>query len=63
MQKFSLVVESEQECQDVIDQLWNRLGVRGELEVIPMEGKIKMDIISEKDLTAQQMEKLPGKRA
>ncbi|MCY0877850.1 MAG: hypothetical protein OWU84_02750 [Firmicutes bacterium] len=63
MQKFSLLLDSEEKAREVIDLLWNRWGVRGEIELMPMEGQYKLDVITEKDLTNQQIEKLPGKRA
>ncbi|MCY0897763.1 MAG: hypothetical protein OWU33_02305 [Firmicutes bacterium] len=63
MQKFSLLLESEEKAREVIDLLWNRWGVRGEVELVPLDGQYKVDVITEKDLTNQQMEKLPGKRA
>lgn len=63
MQKFSLMLESEEKAREVVDLLWNTWGVRGEIELVPLEGQFKLDIIAEKDLTNQQLEKLPGKRA
>ncbi len=63
MQQFSLVLESHEEADQAVTLLWHKMGIRGEIEVVPLEGKIKLDIISEKDLTPQQLEKLPGKRA
>jgi hypothetical protein len=63
VQKFSLLLESEEKAREVIDLLWNRWGVRGEVELVPLDGQYKVDVITEKDLTNQQMEKLPGKRA
>ncbi len=63
MQQFSLVLESKDEAHEVVSMLWNKLNIRGEIEVIPLEDKVKLDVISEKDLTPQQLEKLPGKRA
>ncbi|MHB1953608.1 MAG: hypothetical protein ACYCOU_07625 [Sulfobacillus sp.] len=63
MQQFSLLLESREEADQVVSMLWDKLSIRGEIEVIPLEGKVKLDVISEKDLTPQQLEKLPGKRA
>ena len=63
MQKFSLMLESEDKAREAVDLLWNTLGVRGEIELMPLEGQYKIHVIAEKDLTAQQFEKLPGKRS
>ncbi len=62
MQKFSILVETEAEARDAVHLLWDTWGVRGEIELVPMDGRYKLDIIAEKDLTSQQLEKLPGKR-
>lgn len=63
MQKWSLLFESEQLAQETVELLWDRWGVRGEIELVPLEGQFKLDIIAETDLTGQQIEQLPGKRA
>lgn len=63
MQKFSLLLESEAKAREALDLLWNAMGVRGEIELVPMEGQYKVHVISEKDLTPQELEKLPGKRS
>lgn len=63
MQKFSLMLESEDTAREAVDLLWNTLGVRGEIELMPLEGQYKIHVIAEKDLTPQQFEKLPGKRS
>jgi hypothetical protein len=62
MQKFSLLLESEEQARGAMDLLWNTWGIRGEMEMVPLEGQFKLHVIAEKDLTAQQLEKLPGKR-
>ncbi|MDA8192428.1 MAG: hypothetical protein M0Z53_00325 [Thermaerobacter sp.] len=62
MQKFSLVLESFEKAEQATDLLWRQMGVRGEIEVIPLNGQVKVDVVSEKELTAAQLEKLPGKR-
>lgn len=62
MQKFSILVETEAEARDAVQLLWDTWGVRGEIELVPMDGRYKLDVIAEKDLTSQQMDKLPGKR-
>lgn len=62
MQKFSLILTSEEEAESTIELLWNKMGIRGEIESIPMDGHIKLDIITEQDLSNAQLEKLPGKR-
>jgi hypothetical protein len=61
VQHFSLVVE-ESGLQEALDRLWDKLQVRGEVMARPMDGKFRLDIISERDLTSAQLEKLPGKR-
>lgn len=63
MQKISVFLESEDKARAAIELLWNTWGIRGEIEMVPLEGQYKLDIISEKDLSSQQLEKLPGKRA
>ena len=63
MQKFSLLVESESQAREVIDLMWNEWGIRGEMELVPLEGQYKLHVIAEKDLSPQQLEKLPGKRS
>ncbi|MCL5116366.1 MAG: hypothetical protein M1272_04365 [Firmicutes bacterium] len=63
MQKFSLLLDSEDQAREVMELLWNSWGVRGEMELVPLEDRFKLDVITEKDLTNQQLEKLPGKRA
>ncbi|MDA8207272.1 MAG: hypothetical protein M0Z36_14515 [Thermaerobacter sp.] len=62
MQKFSVQFDSERQAREVMDLLWNTWGVRGEVEFMPLQGQFKLHVIAEKDLTAQQLEKLPGKR-
>lgn len=63
MQKFSLVLDSEAQAREVMDLLWNTWGIRGEMEMVPLEGQFRLHVIAEQDLTAQQLEKLPGKRS
>ena len=61
MQQFSVMVSSESEAEEALTIIWHTLKVRGEIELIPMEAKFRVDVISERDLTASQIEKLPGK--
>lgn len=63
MQKFSLLLESEDKARETLDLLWTLMGGRGEIELVPMEGQYKLHVIAEQDLTVQQLEKLPGKRS
>jgi hypothetical protein len=63
VQKFSLQLESQEQARELLDLLWDSWGVKGEIELVPMEGQCKLHVIAEKDLTAQQLEKLPGKRS
>lgn len=62
MQKFSLLLDSEDQARDVMRMMWNDWGIRGEMEMVPMDGRYKLDVVSEQDLTTQQFESLPGKR-
>lgn len=62
MQQLGLILDSQEEADRAIDLLWNTLGVRGEIFVIPMDDKIKLDVISEQDLSIAQLDKLPGRR-
>lgn len=62
MQKFSVLLETEDQAREVMNLLWNTWGIRGEMELVPMDGQFKLDVVSEKDLTTQQVEALPGKR-
>jgi hypothetical protein len=62
MQYFSLTVDTEDQVRDVMDRLWNILRIRGEVQIRPLDGKFRLDVISERDLTAAQLERLPGKR-
>lgn len=61
MQKFSLIVNSESEAETAVAAIWQTLKVRGEVGVIPLDGKFKIDVISEIDLTPLQIAQLPGK--
>lgn len=62
MQKFSLIVESLEQAHQATQELWDKIGVRGEVELHPMDNSVRIDIVSEKDLTERQRELLPGKR-
>jgi hypothetical protein len=61
MQHFSVVVEADA-LEDAMQRIWDTLMVRGEMQVRAMDGKFRIDVISERDLTPAQLEKLPGKR-
>lgn len=63
MQHFSVLVDNEAQVKDAITRIWDKLQVRGELTLRPLDGKYKIEVISEKDLTATQLEKLPGKHS
>ncbi len=63
MQKFSLIVDSESKAQEAIDLIWEQWGVRGEIELVPLDDQLRLHIIAEQDLSAQQLDKLPGKRS
>lgn len=62
MQYFGLIVDSAQDVEAAVDRLWNQWRVRGEIQVRRLDGKFKIDVIAERDLSAAQLEKLPGKR-
>ena len=63
MQHFSVVVDNEGQVNEAIARIWDKLQVRGELTVRPLDGKCKIEVISERDLTTAQLEKLPGKHS
>ncbi len=54
------MVDSQNAAKEAVDLIWNQLRVRGELSIVPLDGKIKIDLISEKELTAAQVQKVPG---
>ncbi len=61
MQKFHLVVNTEEEAQRAVATIWQSLKVRGEVGMFPLDGKFRIDVISESDLTPLQISQLPGK--
>ncbi len=61
MEKFSIMARSVEEAQKTVTTIWETLKVRGEVAVIPMEGKFKIDVISETALTPLELSQLPGK--
>ncbi len=63
MQHFSITVDTQEQVDDVKTRLWDKIGVRGELQVRRLDGKFRIDVISERDLAPSQLEKLPGKHA
>lgn len=63
MQHLTFGVDSLAEANQLKDILWDTYRVRGEVELIPQEhSKYRVNVISEKDLTPAQLEKLPGKQ-
>ncbi len=60
MQKISWMVDNQNAADEVVDLIWNQFRVRGELSVVPLDGKIKIDLISEQELTPAQVQKVPG---
>jgi hypothetical protein len=56
-------VDTKEQLEDVKTRLWDKLGVRGEIQVRRLDGKYRIDVISERDLAPSQLEKLPGKHA
>ncbi len=63
MQRVSITVDQESERQQVMDLLWHQFGIRGEVQVRPLDGRFRLDIIAERDLTADELARLPGKHA
>ncbi|OLZ10559.1 hypothetical protein [Sulfobacillus thermosulfidooxidans] len=62
MQHLIFAVDSLEAAMELKDMLWEQLEVRGEVELIPQEhSKYRLNVISEKTLSTQQLEKLPGK--
>ena len=61
MQKFSLMLDSQGDVKQALEKVWHTLRVRGEVAVIPMDGKFRVDVISESDLTPLEVSQLPGK--
>lgn len=63
LQHLTFGVDSLTEAQNLKNILWDSYEVRGEVEIIPQEhDKYRVNVISEKDLTPSQLEKLPGKQ-
>lgn len=62
MQRFSLLVDTEEMGEQALKMIWDRMKVRGEVGIVPLDGKFKIDVVAEEDLPAGQLEKLPGKR-
>lgn len=62
VQRFSLVVDTAEMRDQALTMIWDRLKVRGEVGVVPLDGKFKIDVVAETDLPSGQLEKLPGKR-
>lgn len=63
MQRLTVTVDQESESQRVLALLWNQFGIRGEVQVRPLDGRYRLDIIAERDLSADEMARLPGKHA
>jgi hypothetical protein len=66
MQRLALLFDSEAEALEAVSHLWERLKIRGEIEVVPVGSAehpaFRVDVVSERDLSPAQVEKLPGKR-
>jgi hypothetical protein len=63
MQHFSLTVDAAA-LDAAIREMWEDIGVRGELQVRPQpDGRCRIDVIAERDLSPAQLEKLTGKRS
>lgn len=63
MQRLSITVEQESERERIVELLWHRFAVRGEVHVRPSDGRFRLDIIAERDLTPDELARLPGKHA
>lgn len=61
MQHFSITVDTPAQLEDLKTRLWDKMGVRGELQVRRLDGKYRVDVISERDIPQSQLDKLPGK--
>lgn len=54
--------ETEEQMQQVADQLWNKHGITGEFEMYQANnGRFRLHIYSEKQIKESVLEKLPGK--
>ncbi|MCK9525685.1 MAG: hypothetical protein M0R49_07125 [Limnochordia bacterium] len=62
MYSIAYEFETEQEMQQVVDQLWNKHGITGEFEMYQdASGKFRLQVYSEKQIKDSILEKLPGK--
>lgn len=63
MYSVAFEFESEQEMQQVADQLWKKHAITGELEMYPTSsGRFRLHVYSEKQIKDSVLEKLPGKK-
>lgn len=63
MYSIALEFETEEQMQNVAQQLWNKHGVTGEFEMFQTkEGPFRLHIFSEKQIRDSIIEKLPAKR-
>lgn len=63
MQRVSITVDREAECRQIVDRIWGEFGVRGEVQVrrLGADGKFRIDVIAERDLTTEEWNQIPGK--
>ncbi|MCL6561885.1 MAG: hypothetical protein K6U87_02635 [Firmicutes bacterium] len=63
MQQFSFIVEDLETAKDLVRRLWDEVGVRGEVALVPIGDAYKIDVIAEREVPETVLDQLPGKRA
>jgi hypothetical protein len=63
VQRITLTVDREQDGEAVVDRVWRQLRVRGEVQTRRLDGKLRIDLIVERDLSDAELNSIPGKRA
>lgn len=62
MQTVVLEFDDEKSLREAVDHLWHRLRVTGEINVQPLgKGSWRLEIIAEKGLRPNTLEKLKGR--
>ena len=62
MQSIVLEFDNARAAQEALHHLWDRLEVSGEVLTQPLpEGRIRLEVVSEKPLRAGTLEKLGGR--
>lgn len=57
MQYLEFEFDTEEELREVVDRLWEGMGVTGEISIRPVGKKWRLDVVSEKDLRDSTLEK------